>query len=124
MIRNELKRDTVEIWQRRNSGTPGGGDVITATLFPLPHGAGVHKFDTPTGTVTVDMRFENINPANETQHAVVKGPHTGGKIEVELKNGRGRSTPTPDVEVVCDVFKLTNALKAMHAHDSRPRKGW
>ncbi len=124
MIETEIPRDRVEIWHRRKSGAPGGKDVITATIFPLPIGAGVRKFDTPDGTVTIDTSYNNVNPANPTQRAVVKGPHTGGKIEVELKNGRGRSTPLPDVEVVCDVFKLTNALSGMHAQDSRPRKGW
>lgn len=124
MMRNELKRDTVEIWQRRNSGTPGGGDVITATIFPLPYGAGVREFETPDGTVTIDASYHKVNPANETQHAVVRGPNTGGRIETSLTNGRGRSTSNPNVEVVFDLSRLTNALKEMQIRDSSRGKGW
>ncbi len=123
MRTQELQRDRIEIWERRKSAKPSGKDVVTAMIFPLPWGAGVHQFESPAGTITVDMSFGRINPANETQQVVVKGPRSGGTIVMDLINGKGRAMPSPGVEVVFDASRLTSALDADNMR-SKSRRGW
>lgn len=123
MIITEVQRDRVEVWQRRKSGIPGGKDVITATIFPLPIGADIRQFETPDGTVTIDTSYENVNPAKEAQRAVIKGPHTGGEIQVNLINGQGRVRLNLNIEVVFDISRLTRALEADNRR-AQSRSGW
>lgn len=119
----EVSRDTLEIWERQKSAKVGGKDVVTAMIYPLPDGAGIHKYDTPAGTVTVDMRYGRINPKNETQHVGIKSPRTVGITTVNLINGRGRITPNHRIELILNASRLTRALEADNRRTSS-KNGW
>lgn len=119
----EVPRDTLEIWERKKSAKRGGKDVITAMIFPLPDGAGIHKYATPAGTVTVDMSFGKINPKNEIQQVAIKSPKIPGITNVDLIRGRGRIMPNDRIEVVFNASRLTKALEADNRRTSS-RNGW